>query len=87
MRQIELSIIGLNSIGDDNFSLSHKGQFFFSYLSIDTLVSTRHFHATSVAEQYQKIHKLMGSEEEYACFRQQGGKVVALDRNGRVVIL
>ena len=28
MRQIELSIIGLNSIGDDNFSLSHKGQFF-----------------------------------------------------------
>ena len=59
---------------------------FFSSLSVDTLVSTRHIHATSFAELYQKILKLMGSGEEYACFRQQGGKVVALDRNGRMVM-
>ena len=41
----------------------------------------------SFAELYQKILKLMGSGEEYACVRQQGGKVFALDRNGRMVML
>ena len=58
---------------------------FFSSLSVDTLVSTRHIHATSFAELYQKILKLMGSGEEYARFRQQGGKGV-VHRNGRMVM-
>jgi|GEM_PF-2833951 len=60
---------------------------FFSSLSVDTLVSTRNIHAASFPELHHKIIKLMGSGEHYACFRQDGGTVVALDRSGRMVML
>lgn len=60
---------------------------FFSSLSVDTLVSTRNIHASSFTELHQNILKLMGAGEHYACFTQDGGRVVALDRSGRMVML
>ena len=60
---------------------------FFRSIDVDSRLYMREYVARPLKELTRSIYQSMRGDEQYACFRHDDGKVIALDKAGQFVMV